>query len=60
MRPVVTDRVAWAVCQSVCHTGEPDDSGSRVGPKNHQNHVLDGVQNPWWEESILGERGGPF
>jgi len=27
MRPIVTDRVAWSVGRSVCHTGEPCKNG---------------------------------
>jgi len=23
MRPIVTDRLAWSVCRSICHTSEP-------------------------------------
>ena len=52
MRPIVTDRVTWSVCQSVCQsvtvvspakTAEPIEMPfglwTRVGP---ENHVLDG------------------
>ena len=27
MRPILTDRVAWSVCLSVCHTSEPCKNG---------------------------------
>ena len=40
MRPIVTDRVAWSVGRSICHSNEPYKkmlSGvwSRVGPRRH-------------------------
>jgi len=63
MRPIVTDRVAWSVCLSVClsvtvvspaETAEPIEMPfglrTRVGPRNH---VLDGGQHPPWEGAIL-------
>jgi len=27
MRPIVTDRIAWSVGRSVCHTSEPRKNG---------------------------------
>jgi len=56
MQPIVTDRVAWSVNLSVCHTSEPYKTAApiempfglmtRVGPGNH---VLDGGPDPPWE-----------
>jgi len=63
MRPIDTDRVAWSVCRSVtlmspAKTAEPIEMPfglrTRVDP---WNHVLDRVQIPAWEGTILGERG---
>ena len=52
-RPLVTDRVAWSVCRSVCHTSEPYKNGwtdrdafglrTLLAPRNH---VLGGVHIP--------------
>jgi len=66
MWPIVTDRVAWSVCRSVClfvtlvspaKTTEPIEmpfgSRTRVGPGKH---VSDGVQIPQWEGAFL--KGG--
>ena len=70
MRPIVTDRVAWSVCLSVCRfvtvvspakTDEPIKMSfglwARVGPRNH---VLDGGPNPPREGTILRGTGGPL
>jgi len=64
MQPIVTDRVAWSVCQSVtlvspAKTAEliemPFGLRTLVGPGNH---VLHGVQIPLWEGAIfLGGEG---
>jgi len=68
VRPIVTDRVAWSVGLSVCHTSEQPQSPAktaeaiqllfgfrtRVGPRNH---VLDGGPDPPWEGTILADRG---
>ena len=66
MRSIVTDRVAWSVGLSVtlvspAKTTEPIKMpfGLRtsVGPGNH---VLDGVQIPPWEGTILRGKGRPI
>jgi len=63
MPPIVTDRVAWAVCRCVtvvspAKTAEPIEMSfgwwASMGPRNH---ALDGVQKPPWERVILEERG---
>ena len=51
--PIVTDRVAWSVCRSVCHTSEPCKNGwtdrdafglrTLLAPRNH---VFGGVHIP--------------
>jgi len=53
MGPIVTDRVAWSVCLSVCHSSEPCKTAepiempfglwARLGSRNH---VFDGAQIP--------------
>jgi len=67
MRPTVTDRVAWSVGLSVCHTSElplnfaksaeameiPFGFRTRVGPRNH---VLHGVQI-YMGRGHFGDRG---
>jgi len=70
MRSLVTDRVAWSVCRSVCLSvtlvspakrDEPIEMPfglrTRVDPGNH---VLDGGPDPPWEGSILREKGRPI
>jgi len=70
MLPVVTDKVAWSVCQSVglsvtimspAKTVErieaPYELWTRVDPRKH---VLDGVQIPHARGNFERERGGPL
>ena len=73
MRPTVTDRVAWSVCQSVglsvgvtpvspAKTAEPIEMPfglrTQVGPGNHVlDEGPDPIMIPPWEGAILGESG---
>jgi len=70
MQPIVTDRVAWSVCQLVSLSGlsvvvvspakmaEPVEIPfglwTGVGPRNH---MLDGVQIWQWEGALLRGKG---
>jgi len=65
MRPIVTDRVAWSVCQTVTLVSPakmaaliemPFVLGTRVGPRNH---VLHRGPDPPWEWAILRGKGAP-
>jgi len=50
MQPIVTDRVAWSVCRSVCHSHEPCKMTepiemsfglrTRMGPRQHVLHEV--------------------
>ena len=60
MRPILTDRVAWSVGLSVCHTSEPCKNGctdrAAVWVEDlgwPGNHVLDGVQIPHGKGQIF-------
>ena len=70
MRPIVTDRVAWSVCLSVCrsvtllrpaNTAAPIEMPfglrSRVGPGNH---VLDGGPDPPIGRGNFGGKDQPI
>jgi len=65
MRPVVTDRVAWSVGLSVCHTSEPKRAEPIEMPFGLRtrvdtgNHVLDGVQIPHGKDNFEG-KGRPI
>jgi len=72
MRHIVTDRVVWSVCLSVCRpvtvvsrakTDEPIEIPfelwARVGSRNHIGLLGEGPDPPW-KTAILGERGGPL
>jgi len=64
MQLIVTDRVAWSVCRSVCHSSEPCNDGftSRhtvwvldlIGPKG--SSVRLGYRSPW-KGAILRGKG---
>jgi len=50
MQPIVTDRVAWSVCLSVCHSSEPCKNKMLFGLRTQVgrgNHVLDCGSAHW-------------
>jgi len=66
MQPIVNDRVAWSVCQSVIVVRPAKTAHliemlfglrTQVGPGNH---VLDGAPDPPWKWAILREKRRPI
>jgi len=64
MRSIVTDRAAWSVGLSVCHTSEPCKTAAPIempsGLKTQmgtRNHVLDGGPDPPRDMAILRGKG---
>jgi len=68
MRPIVTDRVAWSVGLSVCHTSEPCKTAAPIelpfGLRTwvgQGNHALDEGPDPQWEGgNFWGRMGVPL
>ena len=66
MRPIVTDRVEWSVCRSVCHSSEPCKNGRTdrdavwvVGSDRRKESSVRGVQVPMKRGNFKGRKGRP-
>jgi len=68
MQPIVTDRVAWSVSLSVCHSNEPCKNGwtdrdaiwvfGLDGPK--ESYIRWGSRSTYCNGATLWGKGSPF